>query len=157
VDKCKSYIDLFLPHLSYINDNINDDNILNKCCYIINKLIRYADDCECDGDNDNNKFIIWREFDYWERQKISRKHLFKLFFRYDIFILSDNPNNENAYEKEFSLEELLIDDDKFKIFNDYWNTSFDYYDLSKAIKDVTKYHNVDLPQDLIDIILCYAY
>lgn len=146
--KCQSYLDIHLPNL------ILTEQILNKCVTIFKLLLRYADGCECLKEND---MTFWKEFRGWSIG-ICKIKLFKELFYNDISILCDNPNHDNANEKEFSLEDILTQNDKYTMFNDYWTTKFDCLDLIDTLRDVSKkvLKCQEFSIEIIELILCMA-
>jgi hypothetical protein len=141
-EKCKSYFDLYLQYLV-----INDD-ILNRCCHIFNKILRYSDMCRCVS----GRIIFIRNYDYCDN-RLPMKRKFKMIFHKKLSIKCNKYWSTDVYK----LKELLIDDNKYKTFCDHWNTSFDYQDLYDTINNIAKSYNVNLCDELIDMILIHAF
>ena len=95
--KCESYLDIHLKDLKDLKDDKS-----SRCCYIFNKLLRYADGYERDDD----KIVLWREFNYWNPNIESRKGIFSLIFQGNLSVVCVNPNTKNAIDKEFKLEDF---------------------------------------------------
>lgn len=144
--KCKSYLDIHFPDL------ILNEQIINKCVIIFKLLLRYADGYESYASLGENKIILWKEFGGWSIG-MSKLNLFnQLFYNRTLYIICANPKNS------LSLKDILTQNDKYKIFNDYWTNKFDCLDLIDTLRDVSKkvLKCQEFPTEIIELILCMA-
>ena len=143
--KCQSYLDLHYPDLQLT------DLILKRCCYIFNTLLKYADGYIIH----NDKTIIWSKLSGWLKPdgKPPVNIFNKIFYNETLSIV----NSIYSINKKITLNELLIDDQKFYIFKNYWTSLFNYGDLFKLLNDISIKINFELPHEIIHKILMHAY
>lgn len=151
-NKCKSYLDIHYPELE------TTDDILIKCKNILIYLLRYMNDYY----DDEEDLIFISQNEFWngilDRFWCPIRKFKLLFYNEKIHLLCDNPGKNSLKSlkesglKIYSIVDLLINDDDYKIFLDYWSTQYDYYDIFDSVKCVTDKHNV--PEELIDMIIC---
>lgn len=104
---------------------------------------------------------LWREtngFDdkYGDFMAVTPLKIFSEMFYNKLHIELNNPNSRNI--RGVSLEQLLLDDEIFTEFNSgYWNQSYNYEDLYKILLIMSIKIGYELPEEIVNIILCYGF
>ena len=156
-DKCRSYLDINYPDL------IVDEQLLNRCVKVFKMVLKSADGYDHTYNTHNtHHIVISREYNGWFFGHKSLKIFYGLFHYDPLLILCANPNDKNAKENEFDLKDILLDNDKYQIFLEYWSKGFDYIDLFNTIKIIALLVLKNsplkhLPNEMIEMILCFAF
>lgn len=159
VDKCHSYLNIHLPNLQLSQE------ILERCVYIFKLVLKYGTGIENLYDD---AFSIYSECSAWNPSRYSKFRIFYTLFNNDpLIILCANPNDEGHLEKEYQLIDILTDNSKFEICNNYWSKKYSYIDLFDIIKNVSniilqrsEYYKYGieqvLPDEIVELILYFA-
>ena len=81
-----------------------------------------------------HNIVIWRECNGWYFGLKSLNIFYNLFHYDSLMILCADPNHKDAKEVEFDLKDILLDDEKYQVFLEYWSKGFYYIDLFNTIK-----------------------
>ena len=142
IDKnfCQNY--LILRCIKY------DHNILIKCNYIFNMIIRNSNEHLCN----NNTISFYKRYNNnWSLKFIENNPIINYNGLY---------YNEHLYInciKDYSLKELLKDEQKYKLFLHYWSDQFSYDNLFNLLDEISIKLQYPLPYEVIDNILLIAY
>ena len=135
--KCDAYLRL------HFDDLVSEKNVAT-CCNILKIICKKVMEAEEMGDKeDHTDFYTYNYFKKNGTFEYSRKHLTQKFF------CSINPRiicyDIEKYQKgkEFTLRELLTDEQKYKFFVDYWNSVPDYESVRKVLLKI-------LSKDMVD-------
>jgi hypothetical protein len=145
-EKCKSYIDLH-----YVN-YLPTKKELNKCVIIFNTLLKYVDGYEYEDDYN----VVWCECNFWDNYSVyTPKKIFNvLIYNTELRICCTNPNNKNIIE--YSLYNLIVNDEYYNKFINYYKTCYNYDDIFESLNNVSKILKNQLPIEIIDYIISIA-
>jgi hypothetical protein len=144
-------LDLHYPDLKI------DHDILVKCKFIFITLLRYIERYE---DNDFYTTLWPVRKSFWKEPYImfTQKNKFKLlFFSEKLRIHCVEPHPFYHDEGSYTIKSLLCNYHKYEDFvNSYHNDDdyYDYYDIFDTIKSISIELNNEIPDELIDKIIC---